>query len=222
MRASGDAGASLLVHREKRLAARLPESHSDLHVMNERFRGCWMPVGRGVLAAVLLAGCGDPRGSGVPFADTTPPLVALLDSLAGDSAVAGTSDSAAAGDSSGSTGERPAFEVGTWRGAYRRNIAILEFRPCRDDAVYEMRGRGDALMVLRDRHRWSATDPVRPLYAVFRGGFADDTVPPAESGGQETSVVRRFVLTGVDSLRTWRRGDCGMDQPPSMVRDTPP
>lgn len=179
--------------------------------MTHNFRAQAFRTGSLMLLATLIVACGDPRGSGTPpFGGPTPTLGRLLDSLSRDSAAA-RADSA----SSGGKAAAPALVERTWRGAYRRPAGRSEFRPCRDTTVYAMRGRGDAMAVLRDRFRWHAVDPVRALYAVFRGAMATDTLRgPAASAGVAPGGTQIFVLTGVDSLRPWRSGDCGMDQPP--------
>ncbi|HEX7122622.1 MAG TPA: hypothetical protein VF178_09665 [Gemmatimonadaceae bacterium] len=178
--------------------------------MTHSFRAQAFCTGSLLLLAILIAACGDPRASGMPpFGAPTPAIAKLLDSLSRDSTA--RADSVSSGENAA-----PAFEERTWTGAYRRPEGRSEFFPCRDTAAYRMRGRGDAMGVLRDRYRWHAVDPVRALYAVFRGAFVTDTLRgPADSAGAEPRVVQTFVLTGVDTLRTWRRGDCGMDQPPS-------
>ncbi|HSA56477.1 MAG TPA: hypothetical protein VLE53_12290 [Gemmatimonadaceae bacterium] len=83
------------------------------------------------------------------------------------------------------------------------------------------------MMVLRDRWRWHATAAGRTLFGVFQGFIVRDSAAAGaigESGGTGTAVATdspraarvpaRFRLTRVDTLRTWRDGDCGRSHPP--------
>lgn len=76
-------------------------------------------------------------------------------------------------------------------------------------------------MLLRERWRWHATAADRRLYAVFTGVILSDTgragsetESPARDSSASPRATMRFMLMRMDSLRTWREGDCGQRHPP--------
>ena len=95
-------------------------------------------------------------------------------------------------------------------GAYVRGESSL-FRPCAEKKYYVMRERGDARNVLRERFWYTAKYMGLPMYAVFYGFFFDDSIKapasdkPASAGSTvaKPMVVKRFMLTRVDSLRAY-------------------
>lgn len=191
-----------------------------------------------LLLAVLASACGDPRGGAVPaFGAPKAGMPVFLDSIRGDSNRQVTGDVvkqasvAATGRAGSHATPPPPPEERSFQGAYRFGPTASEFRPCGSRVSYTIIGRPDAMMRLRDRFRWHAMDPLRPLYAVFYGSV----VPDSQSGARDTvggdaaagrssrgrgtepagmAAGRQFLLLRPDSLRTWRPGDCGMDQPP--------
>ncbi len=74
-----------------------------------------------------------------------------------------------------------------------------------------MRERGEARGMLRERFWYTAKYMGLPMYAVFHGFFFDDSIKaPASDKPASTvstvakpTVVKRFMLTRVDSLRAY-------------------
>jgi hypothetical protein len=74
-----------------------------------------------------------------------------------------------------------------------------------------MREGGEARSLLRERFYWTARYIGLPMYAVFHGFFFDDSLKapasdkPASAGSSvaKPAVVKRFMLTRVDSLRAY-------------------
>ena len=102
-------------------------------------------------------------------------------------------------------------------GAYVRGSDSSIFRPCGETRYYVMRERGEARSLLRERFYWTARYIGLPMYAVFHGFFFDDSLktPAGDKAASATSsapkptVVKRFMLTKVDSLRTYESAtDC--------------
>jgi hypothetical protein len=102
-------------------------------------------------------------------------------------------------------------------GAYVRGSDSSIFRPCGETKYYLMRERGEARSLLRERFYWTARFIGLPMYAVFHGFFFDDSLKApagdkaasAGSSAPKLTVVKRFMLTRVDSLRTYESStDC--------------
>jgi hypothetical protein len=105
-----------------------------------------------------------------------------------------------------------------FEGSYVRGGDSSIFRPCGETRYYVMRERGEAQIMLRERFYYTARFMGLPMYAVFYGYFRDDTLrgpagptdQPASTGRGEATptVVQRFMLTKVDSLRAYMPTDC--------------
>jgi hypothetical protein len=93
-----------------------------------------------------------------------------------------------------------------YEGLYRRVGDEANFRPCGTTASLPITGTGEGRALLAERFRWNSVWQNMPLYAVLRGTILTDTVKA--KGDTAPGVVRRFFVTGVDSLRAWD-GDCG-------------
>jgi hypothetical protein len=93
-----------------------------------------------------------------------------------------------------------------YEGLYRRAGDDATFRPCGTTASLAITGTGEGRALLADRFRWNSVWQNLPLYAVLRGTILTDTL--VSKGDSAPTVVRRFFVTGVDSMRAWD-GDCG-------------
>ena len=102
----------------------------------------------------------------------------------------------------------PPIEEKEFRGAYRWLNTQHEFWPCASGRRFAVTGRAEALFDLRERHRWNSVSAERPQYVVFVGTMVRDT-----ARAHADSVETRFVLSRVDSLRTWQPRDCGGARP---------
>lgn len=164
---------------------------------------------------ILAASCGDPRGSALTVSTSTPSAGSFFDTTA----TKGAPGSPAPRPAASPAPAMPRAEV--FRGAYRRTSTTSEFFPCGAKAALPLQARGEALMLLRDRWRWHATAVKRPLYAVFQGIVVRDTARAVGDTGRGAGVgtaasrgPTHFLLVRMDSLRTWRNGDCGQEHPP--------
>lgn len=162
---------------------------------------------------VIASSCGEPGGA-TPWASATPRGAAFFESAA---AKADAPEPPATPAPAQPVTPQPQV----FRGAYRRASNSSEFLPCGAGVALPVDGRGEALMLLRERWRWHATAVERPLYAVFEGVVLGDTgraggvtEPSARDSSASPRATMRFMLMRVDSLRAWRNGDCGQRHPP--------
>jgi hypothetical protein len=99
-----------------------------------------------------------------------------------------------------------AADIRAFRGLYRRSGDEAHFQPCGTATPLEITGSFEGRALLAERFRWNSIWQNMPLYAVLRGAIMTDSVASGDSLAPE--VVRRFYVTGVDSMRAWD-GDCG-------------
>ena len=148
------------------------------------------------MVITLLAACGDPRSGEV-----------FTQGASARGAAPGKSASAKSSPVPGRGGQRT-IEVRTVRGMYRRAGEVAQFRPCGAPRALDVTGTPEARYLLAERFRWSAVWQNRPMFAVFGGAIVQDTLKRSSTGASD-SVVRRYFLARVDSLRTWDPKDCG-------------
>lgn len=106
-----------------------------------------------------------------------------------------------------------------FRGYYLRETDLSGFRPCGATEYLPVVGRREALVLLRERWRFTATRPGRPLFAVVHGGTIRDSAK-AKSAGASTDASQalarprnaRFFLIRVDTLRAASSDDCRKDR----------
>jgi hypothetical protein len=101
----------------------------------------------------------------------------------------------------------PPIEDRIFRGLYLRSSDSNHFRPCGDTATYRVTGRAEALLLLRERFRFTAATMGRPLFAVFNGHLVSDSASRA-SASTTPGMDRRFFLRRVDTLRASTSADC--------------
>lgn len=148
---------------------------------------------RKLLLCLALTGCGAP-GADAVFSRATPKA-------------AGTDSARPAVRAQP---PKPRFTPKPVRGQYLRKGEESTFRPCGRREALDVTGSAEGRYLLAERYRWNAVWQGRATFAVLVGGIVTDTVKTANRGGDTTrSVVTRFFVTGVDSLRTWQQGDCG-------------
>ncbi len=152
--------------------------------------------------------CGGDRRGAPAFPQQVPnPFdVSARDSAPGAAAGAGTASRAA----------KPANR--TYRGRYLRATDTSSFMPCGMTKYVPITGDGAARAELRERFRWYLASMGRPLLAVFRGHFQQDTVDAGtgDKASGPPTVVEHFYLVDVDSLRVWDGDECA---PGRLPRD---
>ena len=145
------------------------------------------------LFCLILAACGSP-GSESVFTRNNP-KTASLDSV----------------------GARPRTEpqrmvTRQYSGYYSKLGDDSQFQPCGTTVPLDVTGAPIARGILKERFRWNAVWEGAKMYAVFEGAIVTDTA--ATAGDSVKGPRTRFFLIDVDSLRTWRNGDCnGMKLP---------
>ena len=108
---------------------------------------------------------------------------------------------------------RPAIATRAYAGYYRKSGDDSQFQPCGTTQLLEITGPPMARLILRDTFRWNAIWEGARLFAVLQGAIIDDTT---RADSSKTGATKRFYLVDVDSMRTWRKGDCnGMRLPKS-------
>lgn len=146
-----------------------------------------------LLVLSALAGCGAP-GSDSVFTRNKPEATAA-DSPSAKSVPPPT----------------PRIETKLYAGYYRKLGDDSQFLPCGTTRLLEITGTPLAMLLLKERFRWNAIWEGAKLFAVFRGAIVTDTV---RSDSANAGPRTRFFLVDVDSMRTWRNGDCnGMRTP---------
>lgn len=148
------------------------------------------------VAALLLASCGEP-GTDTVFVRALPGNQVTTSPAAGDSATAP---------------EEARMEIMTYRGMYFRDGDISEFQPCGTPAPLPVDGTREGRFLLAERFRWNAMWQGRPMFAVLTGAIVLDTLgdTAAASDAAPPDTVRRFFVTGVDTVRTWENECPGM------------
>lgn len=101
-----------------------------------------------------------------------------------------------------------------YAGYYRKLGDDSQFQPCGTTQLLEITGTPLAQLLLKERFRWNAIWEGAKLFAVFQGAIVTDTV---RSDSSKTHPRRRFYLVDVDSMRTWRNGDCNGMRIPSVT-----
>lgn len=148
------------------------------------------------LLLIVLASCGAP-GSDAVFTKDNPRISPRSDT---------TFDAAAA-----KTRQPTRPETRSYAGYFRRLGDDMQFQPCGARAPLEVFPTGQARLSLRERFRWNAVWEGSKMFAILHGATVTDT-PSTKGLSADTSppVPRtRFWVINVDSLRTWREGDCG-------------
>ncbi len=146
-----------------------------------------------LLLAASLAACGAP-GSDAVFVKGNPKV--------------GPRDTTRAAPKTDTPEERK-LELKTFRGRYYRMSDSSNFQPCGTRVPLQVIGSPEGRFLLAERYRFNAIWMGRPMLGVFHGLIVTDTLrlTPEDSGRLRTR--QRFFITGLDSLRPWRNGDCG-------------
>lgn len=94
---------------------------------------------------------------------------------------------------------------------YRRLGDAPRFQPCGQKESFAIFGNPDGLSQLRDANRWNSVWQGTAMFGIFAGIIVTDTLKPKGPNADSTAVTvrTRFFVTGVDTLRTWKNGDCG-------------
>ncbi|HEX6315029.1 MAG TPA: hypothetical protein VFZ73_09225 [Gemmatimonadaceae bacterium] len=102
-------------------------------------------------------------------------------------------------------------ETRSYAGYFRRLGDDMQFQPCGTRTPLEVFPTGQARASLRERFRWNAVWEGARMFAVLHGATVTDTPSTKGVPGDTTPAGprTRFWVIGVDSLRTWRQGDCG-------------
>jgi len=104
------------------------------------------------------------------------------------------------------------MDIRTYRGMYLRDGDVSEFQPCGTGARLPVTGTRDGRSLLAERFRWNARWLGRPMFAVLTGAIVLDTLGNKRAVNDSTppDTVRRFFVTGVDTVRTWENECPGM------------
>ena len=109
--------------------------------------------------------------------------------------------------------EPPPSVTRPYAGYYRKAGEEQQFQPCGTTQLLDITASFEAKLLLRERFRWNAIYEGAKLFAVFEGAIVIDTI---ESDSSKPTPRKRFYLTDIDSMRSWRRSDCnGMRIPTS-------
>lgn len=92
-----------------------------------------------------------------------------------------------------------------YAGYYRKLGEDSQFLPCGTTNLLEITGTPLAMILLKERFRWNAIWEGARLFVVFRGTIVTDTT---RSDSATAGPRTRFLLIEIDSMRTWKNGDC--------------
>jgi len=106
----------------------------------------------------------------------------------------------------------PRIEPRLYKGYFRRVGDDPQFQPCGTATPLDIFGPSQARSALRERIRWNEVWEGRKMFGVFQGAIVTDTPRTTGVRGDTATAGKprtRFLITGVDSVRTWQAGDCG-------------
>jgi hypothetical protein len=99
----------------------------------------------------------------------------------------------------------------THSGFFRVVGNVNQFQPCGTAKPLDVFGRPLPLRLVRERKRFLGVWEGMKLFAVLQGAVVTDTVTAdgAEADSVKPGPRTRFELEQLDSLRSWKRTDCG-------------
>lgn len=103
----------------------------------------------------------------------------------------------------------PRLQTRRYPGLYRRLGEDSRFQPCGTERSLTIFGPLEARVALHERFRYSSVWVGKNMFGVFQGAIVTDTVKPPPPGTGVGTIRTRFLITAVDSLRTWQSRDCG-------------
>ena len=101
------------------------------------------------------------------------------------------------------------FETRPHGGYFRRVGDQSQFQPCGTSAPLDIFGSPQAQSMLKERFRWNTVWEGARMFGFLQGAIVTDTPKTTAGDSIHPGPRTRFFLVSVDSLRTWRTGDCG-------------